>query len=147
MGMVMLTPFIHGHGLSFYLDLRGGSKSPLRRFCAMRRRRWLAAALTLSALARGFVGTRGPPPAVGPRLGAVSDAVADLAPPVDLRKSPWEALHEAFQAEGRRCWGQGFDGKVPGYIADAWPVGLGCRVPGMPQQLEPRELGRAALQA
>ena len=89
-------------------------------FGAMRRRRWLAAAVTLSALSRGFLGTRGPPVApVQPRA-ALSDAVADLAPPVDLRKSPWEALHEAFQAEGRRCWGEGFDGKVPGYIADAW---------------------------
>lgn len=42
------------------------------------------------------------------------------APPVDLRKSPWEALHEAYQLEGKRCWGEGFDGKVPGYIADTW---------------------------
>jgi len=51
---------------------------------------------------------------------AVSEAevAADLAPPVDLRKSPWEALHEAYQIEGRRCWGEGFDGKVPGYIAE-----------------------------
>lgn len=37
---------------------------------------------------------------------------------MDLRQSPWEALHEAFQAEARRCWGPGFDGKVPGYIAE-----------------------------
>ncbi|CAJ1388512.1 unnamed protein product [Effrenium voratum] len=51
---------------------------------------------------------------------AVSEAVAteDLAPPVDYRESPWEVLHEAYQAEGRRCWGPGFDGKVPGYIAE-----------------------------
>ena len=37
---------------------------------------------------------------------------------MDYRESPWEVLHEAYQAEGRRCWGPGFDGKVPGYIAD-----------------------------
>ena len=39
---------------------------------------------------------------------------------MDLRKSPWEALHEAYQIEGKRCWGEGFDGKIPGYIADTW---------------------------
>eukprot|EP00439_Symbiodinium_sp_Y106_P073676 s327_g13.t4 len=40
------------------------------------------------------------------------------APPVDLKKTPWEALDATFQAEGKRCWGPGFDGKVPGYIAE-----------------------------
>ncbi|CAE6914344.1 secG [Symbiodinium sp. KB8] len=48
----------------------------------------------------------------------VVEVVEELAPPVDLKKTPWEALDVAFQAEGKRCWGPGFDGKVPGYIAE-----------------------------
>jgi len=48
----------------------------------------------------------------------VVEVVEELAPPVDLKKTPWEALDATFQAEGKRCWGPGFDGKVPGYIAE-----------------------------
>ncbi|CAE7409987.1 l(2)tid, partial [Symbiodinium pilosum] len=48
----------------------------------------------------------------------VAELDNELAPPVDLKKTPWEALDVAFQAEGLRCWGPGYDGKVPGYIAE-----------------------------
>eukprot|EP00913_Durusdinium_trenchii_P016558 g15563.t1 len=66
-----------------------------------------ACAVSFACLARGHGGTQ---KAVRTAV-ADAPASADLAPPVDLRQSPWEALHEAFQAEARRCWGPGFDGK------------------------------------
>ena len=54
------------------------------------------------------------------------DPYSTKAPPVDLKKTPWEALDVAFQAEGKRCWGPGFDGKVPGYIAVTWQSFRAC---------------------
>lgn len=36
---------------------------------------------------------------------------------------PFGVIDDPWQAEARRCWGKGVDGKVPGFIAEMLPVG------------------------
>jgi len=78
---------------------------------------------TSTAPAQGKRSRRSPGNLAGSAAVLEEPVAADLAAPIDIRKIPWETLHEAYQLEAQRCWGEGFDGKVPGYIAECLPAG------------------------